>query len=133
MDGLFLPGRYTAFYNDKKMVKILHRELERKDEKLKHMKLEIMRPKTKNYYGGLEGTSTSFFLRDFFFLSATSIFHPRLLFLSATSFFYPRLLFFIHNFFFYLRLPFFYPRFFFSSATSFFSVLRVIRLRAHLH
>ena len=42
-----VPGRYTAFYNDKKMVS-LHRELERKGEKVKHMKLEIMRPKTKN-------------------------------------------------------------------------------------
>ena len=47
-DGLVVPGRYTAFYNDNKMVKILHRELERKGEKVKHMKLEIMRPKTKN-------------------------------------------------------------------------------------
>ena len=30
------------------MVRILHRELERKVEKVKHMKLEVMRPKTKN-------------------------------------------------------------------------------------
>ena len=30
------------------MVTILHRELERKVEKVKHMKLEVMRPKTKN-------------------------------------------------------------------------------------
>ena len=43
-----VPGRYTAFYNEKKMVKILHRELERKDEKVKHMKFEVMWPKTKN-------------------------------------------------------------------------------------
>ena len=34
--------------NDKKMVTILHRELERKVEKVKHMKLEVMWPKTKN-------------------------------------------------------------------------------------
>ena len=43
-----VPGRYTALSNDKKMVTILHRELERKVEKVKHMKLEAMRPKTKN-------------------------------------------------------------------------------------
>ena len=43
-----VPARYAAFYNDRKMVKILHRELERKGEKVKHMKLKIMRPKTKN-------------------------------------------------------------------------------------
>ena len=30
------------------MLTIFHRELERKVEKVKHMKLEIMRPKTKN-------------------------------------------------------------------------------------
>ena len=30
------------------MVTILHRELEHKVEKVKHMKLEVMRPKTKN-------------------------------------------------------------------------------------
>ena len=29
------------------MVTILHRELERKVEKVKHMKLEVMQPKTK--------------------------------------------------------------------------------------
>ena len=29
------------------MVTILHRELERKVEKVKHMKLEVIRPKTK--------------------------------------------------------------------------------------
>ena len=43
-----VPGRYTALSNDKKMVTILHRELERKVEKVKHMKLEVMRLKTKN-------------------------------------------------------------------------------------
>ena len=43
-----VPGRYTALSNDKKMVAFLHRELERKVEKVKHMKLEVMRPKTKN-------------------------------------------------------------------------------------
>ena len=43
-----VPGRYTAFSNNKEMVTILHRELERKVEKIKHMKLKIMRPKTKN-------------------------------------------------------------------------------------
>ena len=39
--------RYTAFSNSKKMVTILHRELEHKVEKVQHMKLEVMRPKTK--------------------------------------------------------------------------------------
>ena len=43
-----VPGRYTAFSNNKKMVTILHRELEHKVEKVKHMKLEVMQPKTKN-------------------------------------------------------------------------------------
>ena len=43
-----VPGRYTALSNDKKMVAILHRELEGKIEKVKHMKLEVMPPKTKN-------------------------------------------------------------------------------------
>ena len=47
-DRLVVPGRYTASSNDKKMVTILHRELERKVEKVKHMKLEVMRPRTKN-------------------------------------------------------------------------------------
>ena len=47
-DGLVVPGRYTALSNDKKIVTILHRELERKVEKVKHMKLEVIRPKTKN-------------------------------------------------------------------------------------
>ena len=46
-----VPGRYTAFSKDKKMVTILHRELELKVEKVKHMKLEdleVMWPKTKD-------------------------------------------------------------------------------------
>ena len=43
-----VPERYTALSNDKKMLAILHRELERKIEKVKHMKLEVMPPKTKN-------------------------------------------------------------------------------------
>ena len=30
------------------MVTVLHRELEHKVEKVQHMKLEVMRPKTKN-------------------------------------------------------------------------------------
>ena len=33
-DGLVVPGRYTALTNDKKMVTILHRELDRKVEKV---------------------------------------------------------------------------------------------------
>ena len=45
---LVVPGRYTALSNDKKMMAILHRELEREIEKVKHMKLEVMPPKTKN-------------------------------------------------------------------------------------
>ena len=43
-----VTGRYTAFSNNKKMITILHRELEHKAEKLKYMKLEVMRLKTKN-------------------------------------------------------------------------------------
>ena len=43
-----VPGRCTAFSNNKKMVPILHRELERKVEKVKHMKLEVKLPKIKN-------------------------------------------------------------------------------------
>ena len=39
-----VSGRYTAFSNNKKMVPILQRELERKAEKAKHMKLAVMRP-----------------------------------------------------------------------------------------
>ena len=47
-DGLVVPGRYTAFSNNQKMVSILHKELERKVVKCKHMKLEVMQPKIKN-------------------------------------------------------------------------------------
>ena len=43
-----VPGRYTAFSNNKKMVTILHSELEHEVEKVQHMKLEVMQPKTKN-------------------------------------------------------------------------------------
>ena len=43
-----VTGRYTAFSNNNKMVTILHRELEHKVEKVQHMKLEVMRPKTKS-------------------------------------------------------------------------------------
>ena len=43
-----LNGRYAAFSNNKKMVTILHREVEHKVEKVQRMKLEVMRPKTKN-------------------------------------------------------------------------------------
>ena len=41
-------SRHTAFANTKKMVTILHRELEHKVEKVQHMKLEVIQPKTKN-------------------------------------------------------------------------------------
>ena len=43
-----VTGRYTAFSNNKKMVPILRREIEHKVEKVQHMKLEVIRPKTKN-------------------------------------------------------------------------------------
>ena len=43
-----VPGRYTTLSNDKEMVAILHTELEHKIEKVKHMNLEVMPPKTKN-------------------------------------------------------------------------------------
>ena len=54
-DGHVLPGHYTAFSNNTKMVTInsslrriiLRRELERKVGNVKHMRLEVMRPKTK--------------------------------------------------------------------------------------
>ena len=45
-DGIMVTGHYTAFSNNKKMVTILHRELEHKVENVQHMKLEVMRPKT---------------------------------------------------------------------------------------
>ena len=44
-----VPGRYTALSNDKKMVTILNRELEREVEKVKHMKLDVTRPNQKQY------------------------------------------------------------------------------------
>jgi len=47
-DGLLVPGRYTAFSNSQKMVLILHEELEIKEEKVKHTKLEVMQPKIQN-------------------------------------------------------------------------------------
>ena len=42
------PGCYTACSNNQKMLSILHKELERKVAKLKHMKLEVIHPKIKN-------------------------------------------------------------------------------------
>ena len=57
-----VTGRYAAFSGNMKMVAILHRELERKVEKVKHMRLEVMRSKTKtnenfhvNCLGRMEG------------------------------------------------------------------------------
>ena len=47
-DRLVVPRHYTAFSKNKKMVTIiLCRELECKVGKVKHMKLEVMQPKTK--------------------------------------------------------------------------------------
>ena len=46
-DGLAVPGHYTAFSKNKKMVTILRRELEHKVGKAKHMKLDVIQPKTK--------------------------------------------------------------------------------------
>ena len=46
-DRLVVPDRYTAFSNNKKLVTILHTELEHEVEKVQHMKLEVMQPKTK--------------------------------------------------------------------------------------
>ena len=43
-----VTGHYTAFSNKKKTVTILHGELEHKVEKVQHMKLEVLWPKTKN-------------------------------------------------------------------------------------
>ena len=37
-----VTGRYATFSNNKKMVTILHRELEHKVEKVHYMKLEVM-------------------------------------------------------------------------------------------
>ena len=45
---LEVPEWGKTLSNDKKMVAILRGELERKIEKVKHMKLEVMPPKTKN-------------------------------------------------------------------------------------
>ena len=44
-----VTGCYTAFSNNKKIVAILHRELEHKVEKVKHMKLEVIQLETKNH------------------------------------------------------------------------------------
>ena len=43
-----VTGCYTAFSSNKKMVTILHRELEHKVEKVKYMKLEVVQLETKN-------------------------------------------------------------------------------------
>jgi len=43
-DGLVVPGRYTAFSNNQKMVSILHKELGCKVEKLKKIKNKIELP-----------------------------------------------------------------------------------------
>ena len=43
-DGLVVPGLYTALSNDKKVVAILHRELEHKIEKVKHNYYEVGGP-----------------------------------------------------------------------------------------
>ena len=42
-----VTGRYSAFSNNKKMITFIHRELEHKVERGQHMKLKVMRPKTK--------------------------------------------------------------------------------------
>ena len=47
-EGLAVTGRYTAFSNNKKMVTILHKKLEQKVEKVQHMNLGVLQPKTKN-------------------------------------------------------------------------------------
>ena len=41
-------GSWAAFSSNTKIGTILHRELERTVEKVKHMKLEVVRLKTKN-------------------------------------------------------------------------------------
>ena len=69
------------------------------------------------YYGGLEGTSTFIFIRDFYFWSAT--FFSSETFFSSAIVFIIRDLFFIRDFFFILDF-FFHPRLFFSSTTFFF-------------
>ena len=45
---MWSPRCYAAFSNNKKKVTIVHTELEHKVETVQHMKLEVMRPKTKN-------------------------------------------------------------------------------------
>ena len=60
-----VSGHYTAFSNNKKMVTILHGELERKVEKVKYMmKLEVMRPKTKNNIYIITDQSTLIFCEE---------------------------------------------------------------------
>ena len=46
--NLWLPDAILLFLAIRKKVAILHRELEHKVEKVKHMKLEVLRLKTKN-------------------------------------------------------------------------------------
>ena len=43
-------GGGGLFHLAKKMVSVLHKELERKVEKLKHKKSKVMRPKIKNKF-----------------------------------------------------------------------------------
>ena len=43
-----VTGRYVAFSNSKKTATVLHREVERKFENVKHKKLKVMWPTTKN-------------------------------------------------------------------------------------
>ena len=45
---MWFLGIILFFSDNKKMVTILHKELENKVEKVKHMQLEVMRLKTKN-------------------------------------------------------------------------------------
>ena len=41
-----VTGHHNGFFNNKKMVTILHREQEHKVKNVQHMKLEVMQPKT---------------------------------------------------------------------------------------
>ena len=43
-DGLVVPGRYSAFSKNKKLVDILYKELELRVEKIRHMKLHVIQP-----------------------------------------------------------------------------------------
>ena len=43
-----VTGHYIAFSNSKKMATVLHREVERKFENVKHKKLKVMWSTTKN-------------------------------------------------------------------------------------